>query len=115
MTQQALTSNLFSQSSRPISAISNCLETECRRDDESGGLRALLGRGVVRFWQAVRRTVGKATTFWTRFKNLPWEYCLSTRNSSWGLVRGSVGSGVEGSVSGTGEGFSNRFENSLRE
>jgi hypothetical protein len=113
VTQQALTSNRFSRSSLPISSISNRFETERTRDSESGAWRALSGCGVVRFWQAVRRTAGKATTFRTRLENLPWEYWLRTSALSWGFERGLVDFPVW--VSESGEGLGNRVENSLRE
>lgn len=67
----------------------------------------------MRFWQAVRRTAGKATTFWTRLENLPWEYWLRTSALSWGFERGLVGFPVW--VLESGEGSGNRVENSLRE
>lgn len=51
-------------------------------------MAALLG---TRFWQAARRTAGKATTFGTRSENLPWEYLPRTRDSRWGLERGFGG------------------------
>ena len=42
-------------------------------------LKPLLGCGVVMFWQAVRRTLGKAMTFETRLENLPCEYWVRTK------------------------------------
>lgn len=46
--------------------------TESRREGEPGEKGASWVRGVVRFLQAVKRTVGEATTFVTRLENLPW-------------------------------------------
>ena len=65
------------------------------------------------FWQAVRRTLGKARTFETRLENLPCEYGVRTKALSWGFVRVSVGFWVL--VLGGGDGFCKRVENSLRE
>lgn len=60
--------------------------------------------------------MGKATTFWIRFENLPWEYWLRTRALSWGLVRGLVVGDVGiDTVLLSGEAVGNRVERSLRE
>lgn len=40
-----------------------------------------------RFWQAVRRTEGKATTFWRRLEKVPFEYWLRTKDLRWESVK----------------------------
>ena len=69
MTQQATTSNRFSRSSRPMASMQNRAETDSRRSGGEPGGRA----GAARLLQAVMRTEGRATTFWRRLVNLPWE------------------------------------------
>lgn len=49
-----------------------------------------------RFWQAVRRTEGKATTFWRRLEKVPLEYWLRTKDLRWESVKVWEDNGLKG-------------------
>lgn len=62
-------------------------------DDEEWG-------EMERFWQAVRRTEGKATTSWRRLEKVPSEYWLRTKDLRWDFVKVWVENGLKGITKG---------------